>query len=639
MSSNPSASVSASHSRKLCTVFFLSSAAFLLLAALLFYPHYQRKQFQAFCQELFTAEMTANTLSLHYSLAQPETFGIRSYPVYLPCYEAGSELLPDSRPAELLEKLSAFRKKDLSFNDRYAADLLQQRLLLSSKEQSFPYYEEPLSPANGAQSQFPILMAEYAFRAKKDVDEYLSLLSQTGNYFASLLTYEREKASAGLLMSRDGIAKTIKQCDTIVTYKELEAGTHFLQTGFQDRLTALAETSPLTPEESLNYRQENDRILKSILLPAYRELSQGLSELLAYAPQDTCGLACLPLGKEYYTLLLQKQTGSSKTPEEIRTLLTQKLSREIRTLQQLISDYPGCLSNYAQGTYCDLGFSETSAMLEDLKARLQGTFPSLPSSLPLQKIPSATDSNAPFISDAAGSRYPHATIKSVEPNLQEYTAPAYYLTAPIDNTDTNVIYINTKNQMNQLELYTTLAHEGFPGHLYQNAYTAKHLLSLSENRLRQLVSPGGYLEGWALYTEQYSYNFAARRLKEQGRTADAVCVQLEKHHRSLSLCLFSLLDLEIHYNGAQMEDLKDTFRTFGLSVPQNLPALYNYICQSPANYPKYYLGYLEILELKQEAMSLWDTQYSDLAFHRFLLDWGPADFENLRKLLRKYRPV
>ena len=75
--------------------------------------------------------------------------------------------------------------------------------------------------------QLPVLLAEYTFRTKRDVTDYLALLDQIDDYFASLLLYEQEKAAAGFFMPACSSEKVRKQCDTIVTTEELAQGTHF----------------------------------------------------------------------------------------------------------------------------------------------------------------------------------------------------------------------------------------------------------------------------------------------------------------------------------------------------------------------------------------------------------------------------
>ena len=55
--------------------------------------------------------------------------------------------------------------------------------------------------------------------------------------------------------------------------------------------------------------------------------------------------------------------------------------------------------------------------------------------------------------------------------------------------------------MEDIRLFTTLAHEGYPGHLYQTTYYA----NTNPDPLRNLLNFSGYVEGWATYAEMCSY--------------------------------------------------------------------------------------------------------------------------------------
>ena len=80
-----------------------------------------------------------------------------------------------------------------------------------------------------------------------------------------------------------------------------------------------------------------------------------------------------------------------------------------------------------------------------------------------------------------------------------------------------------------------------------------------------------------------------------------------------------------------------------MTNPETVYQIYQAVIQDPGNYLKYYLGYLEILELKKQAAVLWSEPnqmtavYDDTAFlyrfHSFLLQNGPADYRTLAKRL------
>lgn len=599
----------------------LFACAFLIvfmgITVFLFTYRRDEKRFTHITSRLFTEELCANTLNMHYTLAHPENFGIHGYRPTLPTYSRQGSIAGQAATENTLASLQSVNPEKLSDSDCYTYKLLTRSLKNALELNRFDYFEEPLAPSSGMQSQLPILLAEYTFRDKGDVKDYLALLDQTDEYFASLLVYEQEKAAAGLIMPASCLEKVKNQCDTIVTKQELENGTHFLQTTFYERLQTLYNSGEITKEEALEFSAQNNRLLKTVLLPAYEALADGLFVL----EDDTIplqGLAAKPQGAEYYKHLLIAETGSYRSLQEITTLLSAKLTESYQAIHTLITKYPECAELLSTEDYTLLPYKDAATMLTDVQNRMQEDFPRL---------------------NSGNRQTPNVEVKTVSPSLENYCAPAFYLTTPIDDTDNNVIYINQKSSPNGLELYTTLAHEGYPGHLYQNVYSNRHLLDNNENKLRSLLWYGGYLEGWALYVEFISFDYASDLMEEENRPEDAVCVQLEKHNRSLQLCLYSLLDIMIHYQNASYEQVAQMLEPFGITNASSVSAIYTYIAENPCNYLKYYLGYLEILELKREAVSLWGNSYSDYAFHTFYLDCGPSDFTTLREALHTATPV
>ncbi|MBQ9142336.1 MAG: DUF885 domain-containing protein [Lachnospiraceae bacterium] len=598
----------------------LYTLSLLGLAALLsglFLTNSTPRKFHTACEELFQEEMLANTLNMHYTLAYPENYGIPKYDAILPAYSKTDRTESQAALRELLLSYEKLDSAKLSPEDAYALELLCSYLKLNYQMSDYTYYEEPLSPSSGMQSQLPILLAEYNFRCKRDVEDYLKLLDQTDEYFEGLLTFELEKASEGLLMSAASLDKVIEQCDTILTEKELDAGTHFLQTTFLERLQELLAEGLVTEDEIAHYQAQNNRLLSTVMLPAYETLGDGLL-LLKDEDRSLQGLASTEAGKEYYKLLLTAETGSYRDMEDIEKMLLAQLEQEYDNLVMLLTQY-------------------TEVTLSDARTSLDNSFPYENATEMLNHLTTCMNEDFPSLTEGTDTA-PQVHVKNVSESLEEYCAPAFYLTPPLDDTDSNVIYINQKNSPCGLELYTTLAHEGYPGHMYQSVYSNNLLAKQDSGTVRQLLWYGGYLEGWALYVEFMSYDYASKLMEEAGLSTQAEYIQIEKCNRSLQLCLYSLLDLMIHYENASYSQVHKTLANFGISSPESTAAIYEYIVEEPANYPKYYLGYLEILALREEAKALWGNSYSDYAFHEFFLENGPADFNNLAKQLKKNTP-
>lgn len=597
--------------RKILTALLCTAGIFALLMGAYFTGNANR-HFQNICDQLFQEEMQGNTLTMHYTIANPEDFGITNYEAILPCYVSGNREESNKILSDYLTRLEELNRERLSPENAYALNMLTSYLENSLTLNQFAYYEEPLSPASGMQSQLPILLAEYTFRSKKDVEDYLSLLDQTDEYFASLLTYEQEKAGAGLLMAASSLDEVIEQCDTILTKKALKEGSHFLQTTFQERLTPLYEQGLITDQERKAFLSQNDRLLTTVMLPAYETLGDGLL-ILQDERIPLSGLASFPQGKEYYEALLLSQTGSNRSVEEIKQMLVDKLDSEFSTLIPLLTQYDEEYLTTVQTSLPEVfPVAKADDMLHSLIRQMRADFPTL-----LQD-----DQTAPCLA-----------IKSVSPSLEEYCAPAFYLTPPLDDTDSNVIYINQKDSPQALELFTTLAHEGYPGHMYQSVYSNNLLAKQDSGTIRQLLWYGGYMEGWALYVEFLSYDYASELLENAGYSSHAEYVQIEKHSRCMQLCLYSLLDIMIHYENASYNQVHKMLSSFGITSPVSTAAIYKYIVEEPTNYLKYYLGYLEILNLRDEAHTLWGDAYQTYDFHKFLLDYGPADFATLKEQL------
>lgn len=587
--------------------------AFGAMTCLLFTYKKDEKRFINIVSHLFVEEMAGNTLNMHYTIAHPENFGIYDYKPCLPGYSAEGSLQGKIATENTLASLRAIRADRLDPADAYLDRLLIRYLENSLRLSSFSYYGEPLSPSSGMQTQLPILLAEYTFRSRQDVEDYLALLDQTDEYFASLLTYEQEKAAAGLLMPASGLKSVRAQCDTIVTKQALNEGTHFLQTTFEERLQTLLKNGKLSEAEARKYLAANDRLLKTVLLPAYTALGDGLL-VLEDESVSLSGLGAYPQGKEYYQALLISETGSCRPIDEIQELLTARFSAEYEAIRRLLDEHPSAALHYGKNEPISFPYSNAAQMLADLQERMKGSFP------------------------AVSGELVSVAVKPVSDSLKDYTAPAFYLTAPLDDTVNNVIYINTGKTLSALELYTTLAHEGYPGHLYQSVYHGRRCLAENSRTAGELIWYGGYLEGWAVYVEFLSYDYASALLRENMQEEDAVFVQIEKHNRSMQLCLYSLLDIMIHYENASFQKIAKVLENFGIEDNSSAAAIYSYIAQEPCNYLKYYLGYLEILSLKEDAETLWADAYTDYAFHCFYLDNGPADFLSLQEQLQRAKP-
>ncbi len=537
--------------------------------------------------DLFEDALLNNTLNLHFNLANPEAYGIRDYPVTLGSYSA-AEFEDQILLAEnALHSLSAISRTKLSQEDALTYDILKDYFKLQLQGADFPFYPEPLS-SMGIQTELPVLLAEYTFRSEQDILDYLSLLQCVPFYFKDLELYETEKSNAGLFMSDTSLKNVLANCQAMLQHKDK----HFLQASFEKSVKSLPFISI---QEQENYILLHAKLLERYFFPAYEELYHTLLSLEG-SGQNPYGLYYYKKGKTYYEYLASSATGTKYSPDDMKQLLLSRLKKDYSELQLLLTQNPSLSASVLNITS---PMNTPEDILSDLYQKTQSVFP-----MPVTDL--HEDS---FMFD----------IQYVDSSMEDFLSPAFYLTPPMDLLSENTIYINDISSYSDISLYTTLAHEGYPGHMLQNTY----FLSLEPAPIRSLLYFGAYSEGWAVYTEQYAYTLTG---------LDEELIRVLQLDHSLQLCICSLLDIMIHYEGLTLQALEQYADKLNPSIDKtSLAEIYQRILDEPANYLKYYIGYLEICRLRTLAEETLGNQFCEKEFHEFLLSVGPAPFPIIEK--------
>lgn len=544
----------------------------------------ENQRFETYTKELFCQEVAGSTISLHYTLKNPETYGIDHAPVTFGyCTTDTAAICASAENA--IAVLHSFDRNRLSKKNRLTYDILENYMVSAHALAPYSLYEEPLAPMTGTQAQLPVLLSEYQFYSRSDIDTYLELLTKAPEYFHSILEFEQAKSKSGLFMASYSADAIIAECQAFIEMGEQ----NYLYSSFEERLAA----ADLPDETKKDYIVKNSEHIKNYIFPAYAELKDGLTALRETGKNNN-GLCHLPEGRKYYELTVASETGSSRTIPELQQLTQGQMFTDLTDMQKILSPTAEGTSVSsdlfkAQGTL--LENSDPEVILSDLQNKLADNFPKPP------KV--------------------NTEIKYVQKSMEDYLSPAFYMIPAIDNSADNVIYINKGHLPDDLSLFTTLAHEGYPGHLYQTTYYA----SQKPDLIRNLLNYGGYVEGWATYSEMMSYYYAPVS-KEQAT--------LMQKNTSVILGLYALADMGIHYEGWTLLDTVSFFRSYGITDTDTIEKIYDLIIADPANYLKYYIGYVEFLEMKKEALEAWGEDFSQERFHKAVLDVGPAPFELVR---------
>lgn len=616
------------HNPKLSKKFFiplLFLICFLtfLVVRTLTYSYFINRRFRACTNTIFTTDISGNPLNLHYTLAYPESSGIKDYSLSLGTFDptqlSGQKILLENRRT----MINAFPARDLSPDNR----LTQQILSLYYETQLLParqyLLDEALSPSLGTQAQLPILLAEYTFRKEDDVRNYLKLLTSVDSYLESILSFEKLKAQNGTFMSDATADRIIRQCSAFIK----DPDDNYLASVFSEKIQSL---SGISEQKKAAYQKLHNQILTGQLLPAYQSLIDGLY-LLKGSGKNPGGLCQFAGGKAYYEYLIKSSCGIYDTVPEIQSRLIHQFQTDLSLATKLMGSSTAT-PTFAKDVFLPISEAETgtpsgifsfSAGLIDAASGL--SFTSTPSTAETSPEQILEDLQKQIQTDFPAVPSTSYEVKYVHPDLEEHLSPAFYLTPPIDTLSPNDIYINRHANMSGLELYTTLAHEGFPGHLYQTITFA----SSAPDPVRYLPAMGGYVEGWATYAESFAYTYYQ---------PDSTDGQLAWLNRSLNLCMMSLLDTVIHYNGWNQERCATFLSQLGITDNTIQKEIYQVIVEDPANYLKYYLGYLQFLDLQQEVRELAGDAFHLHSFHQKVLSAGPCQFPILKQwILTQYK--
>lgn len=532
------------------------------------------RQFRTFTRSLFQTEVSANTISLHYTLRSPSDYGLADIPATYGSLSS-DPVAAKASVRNVLSSLQEFDPGTLSPENALTFKILDTYLKNASTGTDYLLYQEPLGPVSGIHTQLPVLLSEYSFYDTQDVETYLALLKETPSYFDSVIRFEQKKAASGLFMPDYQADSVLDTCQSFIDMgKE-----NYLVSTFNERIASL-DLLPGNKKDS--FRKENMELVTEEIYPAYQNLITAIKSLRGKGTNEQ-GLSHFPYGKNYYEYLVRQTTGCNESISRLRLMTRAQILEDLNDMQKVLFPADAALTQASV-----LEQTPPDSMLDDLRSKITDTFPEIP--------------DVDF------------QVKYVPESMQDYLSPAFYMIPAIDNLTENVIYINNGQTTSGLNLYTTLAHEGYPGHLYQTVY-----FSASEpDPIRSILDFGGYVEGWATYAEMMSYYLAPLPKTE---------ASLLQKNSSVILGLYALADMGIHYDGWSVTDTVRFFSDYGINDPNAVQSVYKLIIGSPANYLKYYIGYLKFYELKKEMADALGNQFSQKEFHRAVLDVGPAPFE------------
>lgn len=545
--------------------------------------------FEAFLNEEFQNAFEDNLLTLHYTLKNPANYGIEKPEKAFP---AITENYSDDSKEELLQtqrNLSTIDAKKLSKNQQILYETVEKYITQQLTLCEYPQFLHVLGASSGLSSNLPLTLAEYTFDTEEDVKDYLSILTQIPTLFAEAFSWEKKQMDAGNGLCDFEIADTIVQIDRFLKSTE----ENLLSTTFENRISSL---EGLSQDQITSYEKNNTHLIQTVVIPAFTTLRENL-ELLKKDASSGTGLANLEHGASYYETLIQSKTMSHRSMDTLIRTLEKRMDTILSRIDTVASENPTAYKIFlATDSYTN---DTPEEMLSYLEKAIQEDYPTL--------------SKVSYIAEPI----PEA--------LKNNTTAAYYMVPPLDNTEENRIYYGNATS-GSASLFMTLAHEGYPGHLYQQNYFLQQGLS----PIFYVIGITGYKEAWAFLVA----NDAADYFTYGDYDADYhdALTELYRCNDEFSYCISSLIDLYVNYKGYDEAAIGTVLEKYDLNAT-SAKAFYEYAVEEPGAYLQYYVGFLELLNIRQKAEKQLGNKFNKKEFYTELLSYGPCYFSTLEECM------
>ena len=554
----------------------------------------EQKKFDEFMKQEFVESMEQSYPNTHIILENPKDYGVDTSKTKVQIDKELNETTMKENK-ELNEKSAkAFKEFDrdtLSDEQKETYDIYSYMLDYTTEmnDSKFDYMSMPLESMTGMHTQLPTLFSDWTLRNEQDVKDVITLMKSVRPYMDSILAYTKKQEEKGTLMLD---IKSVKEyCEKVVK----EDVNSSVLTGLNESIDNLK----LGDDKTKQYKAELKKAFQEYFLPAYSDIIKTMKELDS-SKNNTLGLSHMKNGKEYYELLFKQATGTDKSIEDIKKELNSMSRSSLLAVQSVISKNKNLYDEYVNGKI-KTKYKDFESMLKDLDKDIKDDFPSV------------------------GTL--NYRIRPIGEDLASGGVAAYFNIPALDGTTPKQIRVNMLEDalnVQSLETFSTVAHEGIPGHMYQIAYAYKNVKDPWRNSMASFL---GYTEGYATYTELYALKYL------DGVSADAV--KLQQNMVVYQDCLIALADIGIHYEGWTKEDLSNFLEENGLGV-SDVSDFYNQLQANPTAFLSYYVGYVQIANLKKDAQEELKDKFNDRDFHEAILKSGAEPFHVVEENVKDY---
>lgn len=532
-------------------------------------------EFDSFLNEVYLFLNTTDSLTLHFAMQNPEDYGIEMELTY---GDSDTDTFEEDFIELLEDGLADFDYDELSESQQIVYDLLSYELDMYYQGQDFEnFYIWSLAQSGNVISNLQSMFTEYSIQTKEDAETYIELLKMYPDYLEDVIDVIQEDVDAGACLTQDMYDMSI---DMAKDWLSDEAEENVIYIAFRANL----QEAELDEDEEDELLSQLADVIDETMMPAMEDYIDYI-ESLEDEIDEPKGLASFDGGKEYYDWLLESYLGTGISTEQLYEYLVDEHDAMWDRILEISEENPTALYFFmsAKSKYSD----DPEEILEALEELAKEYFPDL--------------GDLDWV------------ISYLQKEQEVDSIAAYYLSPQLDNIGRRIIRVNGSNVTDSIYLFVTLAHEGIPGHLYQDEYS---LNSDDYQEINSSLSYLGYQEGWAMYVEKLATDWCIE---------DDDYAELWFINTMSSYVMVSIADIGVNYMGWSYDDLCDWMEENGYGTDM-VDYIYGLVVSDPGLYPAYGMGYLL---MNDTVSALVEQGDSLMEAHTKILEIGCAPYSIL----------
>lgn len=535
------------------------------------------KDFDLFLDTIFDELVSDNYLYMHFNVADYKAMGIEKPEVGFGHIVYGVDEEEFNKTEKQLEELLAFDYDKLSLRQQYDYDLLHYSLLETLCGLEYSKYNLIFSSSSQFCDGIVTNLMEFAIYDEESEEDFLVVLKDVPNYINEAIEYSKQQSNDGLYHSDDMLDEEISYIDNLISSNGRSIYEHYKEYDIYPEVKELVENE---------------------VIPAFVTLKEYLNTLYGKTKSDKLALTKINKGYAEYTYITNTSNNG-----DMYAIYT-----------QLIEVYSDWVNNFINA------YQNNEHILEDYEDFLNDD----------KAINLSAEDMLEYLRNNSSKRYEYLEdanyVVSALDTLGDSTL-GYYVSPPIDNLNQNVIRVNAKinnEDYDQMSVFEVMAHEGFPGHLYQNIYFQQK----NPHKFRATQSFIGYTEGYADLAAMDAIDMLNVD-DEYKAVAKLNSITFNSH------LLLSIVDLGVNYFGWDVNTIGNKLEKLFLDKAIAQP-LYDMVVAMPGTFVRYGVGYVSHLNLRKKAMDELGDKFDFVAYDRAIIENGPLPFAILEGVVEDY---